>query len=252
MKTVVSYLVMLVSVPLAWLAITHLVQPQPMIFPPLGLVLEVLREEAGFFLWHTWVTLREALVGYFFANLIAVGLAVSYLYLPSFEGFTKPWMVMVKNVPFPAVAAILVVTMDDTIWPKVIIVVLVCFYPILANVSKGLHAVDRVLLDRMQTLHATRWQVFRQVRWPAAFPYYMAAHENAFTASIIGAIVAEWLFSQSGLGYIIVQATTEYRGDRLYAATLVSSLLAILAYFLVCAIERWWRSRHGMSVETSL
>lgn len=251
MKNFVAYLVMLISLPLAWLAVTTFLQPQPMIFPPLGLVLKVLGEEASFFLWHTWVTLREALVGYFFANLIAVGLAVSYLYLPTFEGFTKPWMVLLKNIPFPAIAAILVVTMDDTIWPKVIIVVLVCFYPILANVSKGLHAVDQVLLDRLQTLHATRWQVFRGVRWPAAFPYYMAAHENAFTASIIGAIVAEWLFAQSGLGYIIVQATTEYRGDRLYAATLVSSLLAIVAYFLVCVIERAWRRRHGLGPAAS-
>ena len=188
----------------------------------------------------------EALVGYAIANLVAIILAVAYLYFPSSEAFSTPWLVVIKNVPFPAVAAILVVTMDDTIWPKVIIVVLICFFPILANLSKGLRPVDTVLLDRMHSLAASRWTIFRKVRWPAAVPYYMAAHENAFTASIIGAIVGEWLFAQKGLGYLIVQATTDYRGDRLYAVTLISSLVSIFAYLSVRWIEGWWLTQKGL------
>lgn len=247
MKERWAYLIMFVTLPLAWMSITTFLQPEPMIFPPLGLVLEVIRNDFVSLAYHTGVTLGEALVGYALANVIAIALAVLYLYLPSSEAFSTPWLVVIKNVPFPAVAAILVVTMDDTIWPKVIIVVLICFFPILANLSKGLRSVDSVLLDRMQSIAASRWTIFRKVRWPAAVPYYMAAHENAFTASIIGAIVGEWLFAQKGLGYLIVQATTDYRGDRLYAVTLISSIVSIFAYLVVRGIESWWLKRKDLS-----
>ncbi len=104
--------------------------------------------------------------------------------------------------------------------------------------TKGLRSTDSVLLDRMRTLNASRWQVFSKVRWPNALPYYIAAHEIAFTGSIIGAIVAEWMFARRGLGYLIVQSMTQYRADRLYAVTLIASLLAVGAYILVKYIEQ--------------
>jgi NitT/TauT family transport system permease protein len=80
------------------------------------------------------------------------------------------------------------------------------------------------------------------VGWPAALPYYVAAHEIAFTGSIAAAIVAEWFFSREGLGYLIVQSTVEYRADRLYAVMLIASLLAIGTY-LLCRIWEGWLFR---------
>jgi NitT/TauT family transport system permease protein len=116
--------------------------------------------------------------------------------------------------------------------------VLVCFFPLLANLHKGLRAADPVLLDRLRTLRATRWQTFSKVRWPAALPYYMAAHEIAFTSCLTGAIVAEWFFAREGLGFLLVQSVTEYRADRLYAVTLIAGLLSIGSYLLCRWAER--------------
>ena len=107
------------------------------------------------------------------------------------ERLATPWLVVLRNMPFPAVASILVVTLGDSITPTLIVVVLVPFIPVLANVNKGLKSVDAGLVDRLRTLHATRWQIFCKAAWPAALPYYLAAHEIAFTGSIIAAIVAE-------------------------------------------------------------
>jgi NitT/TauT family transport system permease protein len=165
------------------------------------------------------------------------------LYIPSFESLALPWTVVIKNIPFVTIASILIIILGDTPAPKIIIVILVSFFPILANVTKGLKSADSVLIDRMKTLNASRWQIFRKVQWPSALPYYIAAHEIAFTGSIIGAIVAEWLFARRGLGYLIVQSMTQYRADRLWAVTLIASLLAVGAYILVRLIEarlfRW-------------
>ncbi len=179
------------------------------------------------------------MTGYAVANVIAIALSISFLYLPWLEALAIPWTVIVKNVPFVTIATILIIILGDTPLPKIIIVVLVTFFPILANVTKGLKSADSVLLDRMQTLDASQWEIFAKVRWPSALPYYIAAHEIAFTGSIIGAIVAEWIFARKGLGYLIVQSMTQYRADRLWAVTLIASVLAVGAYMLVKAVERY-------------
>ncbi len=132
------------------------------------------------------------------------------------ESLALPWTVIIKNVPFVTIASILIIILGDTPLPKIIIVVLITFFPILANVTKGLKSADPVLLDRMQTLDSSQWEVFTKVRWPSALPYYIAAHEIAFTGSIIGAVVAEWLFARKGLGYLIVQSMSQYRADRVW------------------------------------
>ena len=234
-----AYLIMIVTVPIMWVLAIQISGFEPFLLPPPGMVADVLWSERDILLSHTWITIVEALTGYAIANLIAITLSVSFLYLPWLESLALPWTVIIKNVPFVTIASILIIILGDTPLPKIIIVVLVTFFPILANVTKGLKSADPVLLDRMQTLDSSQWEIFTKVRWPSALPYYIAAHEIAFTGSIIGAIVAEWLFARKGLGYLIVQAMTQYRADRLWAVTLLASSLAVGAYLLVKTIEKY-------------
>ena len=234
-----AYLIMIVSVPILWVLAIKVTGFPSFLLPPPDMVADVLWSERDILLSHTWTTIVEALTGYAIANLIAIALSVSFLYLPWFEALTIPWTVVVKNVPFVTIASILIIILGDTPLPKIIIVILITFFPILANVTKGLKSADTVLLDRMQTLDSSQWDIFVKVRWPSALPYYIAAHEIAFTGSIIGAIVAEWLFARKGLGYLIVQAMTQYRADRLWAVTMLASALAVGAYLLVKLIERY-------------
>lgn len=241
----VRYVLMLASIPVAWWLIVAATHVPSFLVPPPDMVGQVLWVERGSLLYHTAITLGEAMTGYLVANILAVGLAILFLYLPWTEQFATPYMVMLKNIPFVTVAALLIITLGTTPAPKVIIVVLVTFFPILANVSRGLRSVDVVLLDRMKTLNASQWQVFAKVRWPAALPYYVAAHEISFTGSIIGAVVAEWMFARQGLGYLITVSLTQYRADRLYAVTLINLMLSLGAYFLVRLLDdrlfRWKR-----------
>ena len=234
-----SYLIMFVSVPILWVLAIEISGFEPFLLPPPAMVADVLWSEHELLLSHTWTTIVEALTGYAIANAIAIALSVSFLYLPWMESLALPWTVIIKNVPFVTIASILIIILGDTPLPKIIIVILVTFFPILANVTKGLKSADSVLLDRMQTLDSSQWEIFTKVRWPSALPYYIAAHEIAFTGSIIGAIVAEWLFARRGLGYLIVQAMTQYRADRLWAVTMLASALAVGAYLLVKVVEKF-------------
>ncbi len=236
-KSLLSYVWMIISLFVLWEGVTLIFHPPSFLIPPPHLVAKVMWDERGDFLFHTSVTVTGAIVGYIIANIIAIATAISFVYFERLEDFTTPWMVVVKNVPFVTIASILVITLGDTPLPKIIIVVLITFFPILANVVKGLRSVDAALLDRMQTLSAGTWQVFWKVRWPFALPYYIASHEIAATGSIIGAIVAEFLFAREGLGFLIVRSTSQYRTDRLYAVTLIASLLSIGVYIIVKIIE---------------
>lgn len=241
-----SYLIMFISIPIIWIIAKAVSGFPDFLLPPPTMVGKVLWADRMMLLEHTWITILEAMAGYLIANILAIVLSISFLYLPWFESLAVPWTVVIKNVPFVTIASILIITLGDTPAPKIIIVVLITFFPILANVTKGLKSTDQVLLDRMKTLNANQWQIFRKVRWPSALPYYIAAHEISFTGSIIGAIVAEWLFARKGLGFLIVQAMTQYRADRLYAVTLLASILAVGAYILVRVVEQRlfrWQTR---------
>jgi len=229
-RPVLAYFLLFASIPLLWVAFIHFSHLPAVVLPPPSKVWDVLRDEPGFLAYNTAVTMGEALLGYGVANVLALILALAFVWYPATEAFVAPWTVMIKNIPFVTIAGILLITLGDNLAPKLLIVVLVV---------KGFRAADSVLIDRLAALNATRGQVFRKVLWPSALPYYLAAHENAFTGSIVGAIIAEWFFARKGLGYLVVQAMSDYRGDVLYAVNLIAGALALAAYFSCKLMERW-------------
>lgn len=232
-----SYLLMLISILFFWQLAIKISGFPPFLLPTPLQVGAVLVNEWQDFLRHSLITISESLLGYIVANIVAVSLAISFLYLPWLESFLTPWMVLIKNVPFITVASILIILFGDSPIPTITIIVLICFFSILANLTKGLKSPEQVLLDRMRVLNASKWEVFVKVRWPSAMPYYIAAHEISFTGSIIGAIVAEWMFAKKGLGFLLARSILQIRADKVYAVTIISLLLAIGAFFVVKAIE---------------
>lgn len=238
-RNIAGYSLMVVSIPIIWTLTVHFAHLPAAVLPPPAKVWTVLVEEHANLFHQTYVTLYEAAVGYFLANVLAIGLALVFVYAGWSQPFITPWMIVLKNIPIVTIAGILIIVFGDTLTPKVIIIVLASFFPLLANLVKGLQSADAVLIDRMRVLHASRWEIFRKVGWPAALPFYVAAHEIAFTSSVAAAIIAEWFFAREGLGYLIVQSTVEYRADRLYAVMLIASVLAIGSY-LVCRLWELW------------
>jgi NitT/TauT family transport system permease protein len=233
-----AYLIFLVSVPALWYGLVAVSGLPALVLPPPHVVARVFGAEWPSLLGHTWATLKIALLGYALANVLALTLAVGFVFVRGLESFVTPWVVVAQNIPFISIASLLLICFGDAMTPKMIIVVLVCVFPLLSNLSKGFKEVDSGLMDRMRVLNAGRWHVFRSVLWPSALPYYMAAHEVAFTGSILGAVIAEFFYAREGLGYLIVQALNDYRGDRLHAVNLIIAGLSMGAYFGVRLLDR--------------
>jgi ABC-type nitrate/sulfonate/bicarbonate transport system permease component len=246
MKSRTAILLFLVSVAVIWYGIIWIGQLAPIVLPPPHLVALIMVREWPDLLYNTGVTLGTALIGYIFANLIAILLAISFLYLSWLRSLATPWVIVIKNLPIVSVASLLIITFGDSPTPRILVVILICFHPLLANLTKGFEEVDPNLLSRFQILHASQWQRFRYLLWPNALPYYVAAHEIAFTSSIIAAVIAEFFFSRQGLGYLLTEAMNDHRGDRLWATNVIIALLSAAAYLFSRRMESVlipWRQR---------
>jgi putative hydroxymethylpyrimidine transport system permease protein len=164
-------------------------------------------------------------------------------------------VVTTQTVPLIALAPLLVVLLGFSILPKLILVSLICFFPITVNTVDGLASVDPDMVKLMRSLGAGRWDMFRLVEWPSALPRLFSGAKVAATYSVIGALVGEWAGSYEGLGHVIIQAEGELDTELLFAAFGLLTIMGIGLFTLVACAERlllpWYRSesRTSASIE---
>lgn len=211
-------------------------------------VLYAFRENAGILWTNLLPTLMEAALGFLLGNLVAVLLAVWFVYSPLAEKALYPIAVIIKSIPIIALAPILVLLVGNGVAPKIIIAGLICFFPTLVNMVQGLKSASPAMLDLMRVLSASNAEIFWKVRLPASLPFLFAALKIAATSSVMGAIVAEWIGSSFGLGALIIEATYNFRSPLLYATVVIAATLAVLLFFAVSFAEkkviRWKPTAH--------
>jgi NitT/TauT family transport system permease protein len=185
----------------------------------------------------------EATGGFFIGNAVAILLAILFVHNKTMERTLFPIAVAVRTVPIIAIAPILVLLLGNGYAPKIVIAALISFFPTLVNMVRGLEAVEGSALELMRVLSATRRQILFKLRLPSSLPFLFAALKISTASSVIGAIVAEWIGADVGLGYLIVISTFEFRTGLLYATTVVASLLALGLFLAIVILEhlivRW-------------
>jgi NitT/TauT family transport system permease protein len=185
-----------------------------------------------------WTTVKEILLGYLIAILIGVGLAVLVCSSRMVERAVYPWLVISQTVPVPAIAPIFVIWTGFDIRPKLMVIALTTFFPIVVNTIDGLKSTDPELLDLLRTLGAGRWRRFRVAQFPAALPFVFSGLKVAAALSVIGAVFAEWVGSSDGLGYLILTYNNQTATTDMFATVVALSLIGIALFFLVAALER--------------
>ncbi len=187
---------------------------------------------------HTWTTLQEMLLGLTLAFLLGILLAVTIASSRLADRAIYPALVASQAVPIIALAPILLIWFGYGMTPKVIVVVLTCFFPIVVSMVDGLRAADADALALLRSMGANRWQVMRIVRIPAALPSLFSGTRIAAAWSVIGALVGEWVGASSGLGYLMTRSASQFQTPRLYAAVFVAAALGITLFALVALAER--------------
>jgi putative hydroxymethylpyrimidine transport system permease protein len=222
----------------AWELSVRAAQVPDYLFPAPSAVASSLGGDAGL-LWHaTLVTLREIVFGYLLAVAVAVALAVLLHFFSALRRALLPILVLSQTVPTVLLAPILAILLGYGIAPKLFVVAVVCFFPIVVNAVDGLRSSDPELVRLMRTLRGGRLAIFRRVELPGALPAIFSGARIAATYAAVGAVFGEWAGSSSGLGFVILQAQPALETARIFAAVVVLSLLALALYGLVTLGER--------------
>jgi len=219
---------------------------EPFLVPSPSAIAQSLWADRSLLLDNGWVTLQEVLAGFALSVVAGVAFAVVLHLSPMLRRAFYPLLIASQTVPIVVIAPILVVWLGFGIGPKLVIIALICFFPITVNTLDGLRSVDPDLLKMMRTLDASRMQTFRRVEGPSALPYFFSGAKIAVAVAVIGAVFGEWAGSSSGLGHLIQQASAQLQTARTFAAVVVLSALAIVLFGLLAVIERrvaWWGPR---------
>jgi putative hydroxymethylpyrimidine transport system permease protein len=187
---------------------------------------------------NAWVTLREMLLGILCALLVGVGFAILMHRWRVLRDAAYPLIVASQTIPIVVISPILVVWFGYGIGPKVLIVALICFFPITVNALDGLRSVDPEAVKLMRSLDASRWQRFWRVEAPAALPNLFTGTKIAVVVAPIGAVFAEWAGSSSGLGHLIQSDTAQFEVARQFATVVVLAALALALIGLTALAER--------------
>jgi ABC-type nitrate/sulfonate/bicarbonate transport system permease component len=193
---------------------------------------------------NAWVTLKEVLLGLGFALAAGLAFAVVLHLSRTLRDAIYPLLVASQTIPVIVIAPILIVWFDFGLTAKVVIIALVCFFPITVNALDGLRSVDRDAVKMMRTLGGSRWQIFRRVEAPAALPATFTGAKIAAAVAVIGAVFAEWsgtettLGGAGGLGHLMLQDNAQLQTPRLFAAVVVLSAIAVGLFAALSAVER--------------
>lgn len=202
----------------------------------------------GSLLRHSASTLLEVLLGLLAGMLLATLLGYFIAKSRAFEQIISPFLVASQAVPIVAVAPLLVIWFGPGIFSKVLICALIVFFPVLVNTVVGLRAVPRSLYELMDSLHADRWQVLRQLEIPAALPVFLGGMRIGATLSVIGGVVGELIGANSGLGFLINVARGQYDTALVFVAVLTLVALALSLYGIVVLLEKRflaWQEIHS-------
>jgi NitT/TauT family transport system permease protein len=213
---------------------------RPFIAPAPTAVAATLYDKFGLLMANLLPTATEAVLGFLIGNSAAVLLATVFVHQRTAEEAFFPVAVMVHTIPVMAYAPILVLLLGNGMEAKVAIAALICFFPTLVNMTRGLRAVSPQQMELMRILSASSSEIFFKLRLKSSLPYLFSALKIAAATSVIGAIVGEWIGATTGIGALIIQATYNFDSALLYATIVVGSVFSAAFFAVISQAERYF------------
>ena len=217
--------------------------------PAPSAIAQRLAEDPAFFARQGGVTLYGALAGFALGATVAILLAVAMAHSRFLERSLFPLAIMVKVTPIVAIAPLLAVWFGFGLAPKLFIIALIVFFPVMVNAVIGLRSVDPWALQYLQSLAASPWEVLVKLRLPSALPYLFAAFKVSIPLSVIGAVVAEWFSGEEGLGRVIQVSNSNVDMPSAFAAIVSLAAMGVGLYLIVSLVERRLLSWHESTMD---
>lgn len=188
---------------------------------------------------HSLATLKTVLLGFLASVLISFPMAMAITSSPAVGNAIYPLLVLTQSIPKVALAPLLVVILGANEVPRVVVTFLVAFFPLVISISTGLLAVPPELLELGRACKANWRQELLRIRLPYAVPFIFSGFKVSITLCVVGAVVAEFVNADQGLGYLIVTSTAFFKVPLAFGAVIVLSLMGIVLFQLVVMLERW-------------
>ncbi len=222
----------------AWEAIVRAGVVDALLLPAPTQILTALWEDRGLLASDLAVTAYEVAAGLAAALVVGAALAVAMHLSPRVGRALRPLVIGSQAVPVPVVAPLLILVLGFGLAPKVMLVALVCFFPVTINLYDGLRSVDADQRKVLRSFDASRWQTFRLLEAPAALPQAFSGARIAAAVAVIGAVFAEWAGSEAGLGHALLTANGQLLTARAFACVVLLFALAVALYELFALLER--------------
>ncbi len=223
---------------------------QAYILPEPEKIIRALFEDRQVLFAHGLQTAIEALSGFLLAIFAGLFLALLMARYSSVKEALYPFVIISQTIPVMAMAPILIIWFGYGLLPKIVVVGLVCFFPVTVSLVEGMAKVDPDVIKLLQAMGASESQILRKVRLPAVIPALFAGIKISAAYSIMGAVIAEWLGASKGLGIYLMRSMHSFRTERVFAAILVISVLSLLVFAAVEVISRLvmpWQYRYSSS-----
>ncbi|MDO3411312.1 ABC transporter permease [Saccharibacillus sp. CPCC 101409] len=221
-----------------WEAAVRYFHVEAWILPPPSAIAQEASRSAGSLWMHTLSTLRLTLLGFVIGSAVGLIVACALHLVPLLKSALYPLLILSQNVPTIALAPLLMIWFGFGLLPKIIVITLVCFFPVAVSAMDGFAQTDRTMLNYMRMIGANRMQIFRKLEFPHALPSLFSGLRIAATYSVMGAVIAEWIGAQKGIGYYMILQKSAFRTDRIFAAIVIVVALSLLLFLLVTLIEK--------------
>jgi NitT/TauT family transport system permease protein len=230
-----------------WEIAVRLLKVPTFVLPPPSIIGAEMWNVRAQLIVHSAATLLTTVYAFVVTVLVTIPVAVLITAFPLLRRTIYPLIVLSQAVPKIAVAPLLVVLLGSGEAPKIVIAFLVAFFPLLVDTTTGLNSVPSDLLELSRSLRSTRLQEFVKIRFPTAVPFFFSGLKVAVAFSVLGAVVAEFVQSDRGLGYLIVVSTSYWKTPLAFAAIVILAALGLALFFLVAFIERRFFSWYSHS-----
>ena len=227
-----------VGVVVVWEAVSRVFRLPEFVLPPPTAIVAVLVAHQRDLGYAAYVTAREVVWGFVLSAVIGAAVALVIARFAAFGRALYPLVVLFQNVPKVALAPLFILWFGFDLAPKVVLIVVIAFFPVAINMLVGLQTVDANLIALMRSVGASRNEILMRIQIPSSLPYLMAGLKVAVTLAVIGAIVGEFAGAQAGLGYMIQFASTQMQTSLVFAALVEVSVLGMLFYYVIEWIER--------------
>ena len=216
-----------------WWAVGRLGGIPSYLLPDPRSVAVALWQQRDLLFWSTLTTLSETVLGLLAGTLLGAVCALGIVFSPLLQRWLMPLLLLSQAIPVFALAPLLVLWFGFGMASKVVMAILVIFFPVTAAFSDGLRRTDPGWVDLARTMDASPWSILRHVRLPAALPAFGSGLRVATAIAPIGAVIGEWVGSSAGLGYVMLNANARIQTDVMFAALFVLALMTILLWVLV-------------------